>query len=338
MPGKTGAVTIVLEKFSGLGHKPFLVIGRAGMDIYPDPPGTRTEDVTHFFACLGGSSANIAVAIKRLGGEASLLTSVSDDAIGRFCLNELDRYGIDRTHVRSVAGEARNSLAVVESRVEDHQSVIYRNNAADFQMSKEDVAAPDYGDYCALITTGTVLAAEPSRSASFEAFDLARAAGLPLIFDVDYRPYSWPSMEEAAKVYSRAAGYCDVVIGNDDEFGVMAGGYDRGFAYAENLAKKGVSIVVYKMGEKGSVTFTSDGGKFETGIFRVDALKPTGAGDSFMGAFIASLSKGLAVEECVRNGSASAAIVVSKVGCAPAMPDMAELEAFIANHKAPPEG
>ena len=45
-----------------------------------------------------------------------------------------------------------------------------------------------------------LLAAEPSRSAAFRAFDLARAAGLPLIFDVDYRPYSWPSAQVAAEV------------------------------------------------------------------------------------------------------------------------------------------
>ena len=91
------------------------------------------------------------------------------------------------------AGEARNSLAVVETRVEDCQSVIYRNNAADFAMTAADVEAVDYAAFRRLITTGTVLAAEPSRSAAFRAFDLARAAGLPLIFDIDYRPYSWPS-------------------------------------------------------------------------------------------------------------------------------------------------
>ncbi|KRD26106.1 hypothetical protein ASE36_21375 [Rhizobium sp. Root274] len=101
----------------------FLVIGRAGMDLYADPPNTRSEDATQFSASLGGSSANIAVALARHGGSCSLVTCVSDDAVGRFCLNQLDHYGIDRRHVRAVGGEARNSLAVVETRIEDHQSV-----------------------------------------------------------------------------------------------------------------------------------------------------------------------------------------------------------------------
>lgn len=317
-----------------LSEKNFVIIGRAGMDLYPDPPGTKTEEATHFFSCLGGSSANIGVALTKLGAKADLVTCVSDDAIGRFALNELDKYGIGRGHVRSVAGEARNSLAVVETRVEDHQSVIYRNGAADFEMTKADVENVDYSKYSALITTGTVFAAEPSRSAAFRAFELAKQAGLPLIFDVDYRPYSWPSAEVAAEVYSRAGEMCDVIVGNDVEFGFMAGNVDKGLDKARSLVAGGALIAVYKMGEKGAVTITADG-EFETGIFRTNALKPTGAGDSFMGGFVSGLSDGLGTKDAVLQGSAAAAMVVARVGCAPAMPTRDELDAFVADHAGP---
>ena len=317
-----------------LSGRNFLVIGRAGMDLYADPPGTRTEAATRFTAALGGSSANIAVALTRQGCRAALVTCVSDDAVGRFCLNQLDAYGIDRTHVRPVAGEARNSLAVVETRIEDCQSVIYRNNAADFAMTVSDVEAVDYAAFSALITTGTVLAAEPSRSAAFRAFDLARAVGLPLIFDVDYRPYSWPSAAVASEVYSRAAALCGVIVGNDVEFGFMAGDPGKGLDKARSLIAAGARIVVYKMGEKGAVTITPEG-EFATGIFPTQALKPTGAGDSFLGAFIAALANGSPVREAVLRGSAAAAMVVARVGCAPAMPTTSELDAFLMQHPGP---
>ena len=317
-----------------LFDKPFVCIGRAGMDFYPDPPGTKTEEATHFFSCLGGSSANICVALNKQGGSSALVTCVSDDAIGRFCLNELDRYNIDRTHVRSVGGEFRNSLAVVESRIEDHQSVIYRNGAADFQMTSADVDAIDFSQYSALITTGTVLAAEPSRTAAFEAFEKARSAGLPLIFDIDYRPYSWPSTQDAAATYSKAGALCDIIIGNDVEFGFMAGDYDRGLDKARELASRDASIVVYKMGEKGAVTL-SGGDEIRTGIYPIEALKPTGAGDSFMGGFIAALAAGHDLETAVLRGSASASMVVSRVGCSTAMPTTEELELFLTEHPGP---
>lgn len=317
-----------------LGGRNFLVIGRAGMDLYADPPGTRIEEATRFTTALGGSSANIAVALTRQGCRAALVTCVSDDAVGRFCLTQLDAYGVDRTHVRAVAGEARNSLAVVETRIENCQSVIYRNNAADFAMTVADVKGIDYSSFSALITTGTVLAAEPSRSAAMRAFELARAAGLPLIFDVDYRPYSWPSAAVATEVYSRAAAMCDVIVGNDVEFGFMAGHPDRGLDKARRLIAEGAQIVVYKMGEKGAVTITPTK-EFATGIYQTQALKPTGAGDSFLGAFIAGLSGGLPVRDSVLRGSAAAAMVVARVGCAPAMPTSAELDAFLADHSGP---
>jgi 5-dehydro-2-deoxygluconokinase len=317
-----------------LARKSFLVIGRAGLDLYPDPPGTRTEDATCFVAALGGSSANISAALARQGMKAALLTRVSDDAVGRYCLNQLDHYGIDRTHVKPISGEWRNSVALAETRIKDHQSVIYRNGAADFQMDFADVEAVDYGRYGALITTGTVLAAEPSRSAAFRAFELARTAGVALVFDVDYRPYSWPSAQVAADTYSRAAALCDIIVGNDEEFGLMAVGYDKGLAKARSLLAAQAQIVVYKMGAKGAITMTRDT-ELATGIYLTQALKPTGAGDSFMGGLMAGLADGRTLRESVLRGSASAAMVVSRVGCAPAMPTTAELDAFLATQSEP---
>ena len=174
-----------------------------------------------------------------------------------------------------------------------------------------------------------MLAGEPSRSSTFRAFDRARDAGLPLVLDIDYRPYSWKSAEEASEVYSRAAAYCDVIIGNDDEFGFMAGGHDRGLDKARSLIAEGASIVVYKRGEKGSITITGDG-EFERGIYPVEALAPNGAGDAFMAGLMTSLVAGLDLPAAVDRGSAAAAITVSRVGCAEAIPTTSELDRFLA--------
>ena len=74
----------MMQLLEAIAQNNFLIIGRAGMDFYPDPPGTKTEDAAQFVSHLGGSSANIGVAICRHGGKASVVTRVSDDAIGRF--------------------------------------------------------------------------------------------------------------------------------------------------------------------------------------------------------------------------------------------------------------
>jgi 5-dehydro-2-deoxygluconokinase len=318
----------------GIRANNFVIVGRAGVDLFPHPPGTATEDAQVFHADLGGSSANIGAGIVKLGGKAALVTRVSDDSAGRFCVNKLAHYGIDSTYVTPVGGEYRNSLALYESRIEGHQSVIYRNGAADFQMDSADVNAVDYTKFGALITAGTVFAAEPSRSATFEAFALAKAAGLPIIFDVDYRPYSWPSAQVAADILSRAAAESDMIVGNDEEFGFMAGDITKGLAKARELAETTATIVVYKMGEKGAVTF-ANGQEIHTGIFRVDALKPTGAGDSFMAGLVTGLAADMPLKDAILRGSACASITVSKPGCAPAMPDVPTLSKFMADHSGP---
>ena len=312
----------------------FLVIGRAGMDLYADPVGERIESADRFVAHLGGSSANIAAAIVKHGGRASLLTCVSDDAVGRFCLEQLAQFGVDRSLIRKVAGEMRTSLAVAESTAEDNQCVIYRNDAADFAMNEDDVNAVDFSAFDAIVATGTAFAAEPSRSAALLAFSKAREAGLLSVFDIDHRPYSWPTSKEAEAMYSLVGSLSDIVVGNDHEFGVMAGETTGGLSRARELAGSRAQVVVYKMGERGSLTITRDE-EFRTGVFRVQALKPIGAGDGFMGGFLTALAAGHSLQDSVLRGSASAAIVVLRVGCAPAMPDRLDVERFLDDHPGP---
>jgi len=318
----------------GIRGNRFAVFGRAGMDMFAAPIGTKSELADTFQADLGGSSANICAGISKLNGHAALVTSVSDDAVGRFCINRLKHYGVDTKYVRKIEGEYRTSLAVYESCIEDFQNVLYRNGAADFQVTDSDVDAVTYTDFTAVVSAGTVFAAEPSRGATFRAFDNARAAGLPVIFDIDYRPYSWPSPKVAAKVLSRAGEESDLIVGNDEEFGFMAGGIEKGLDKARELASKPGRIVIYKMGEAGAITF-ADGDEVQTGIYPVTAVKPNGAGDSFMAGLLVSIADGYDLKAAVLRGSACASIVVSQAGCAPAMPTPSDLEDFLSRHPGP---
>lgn len=306
----------------------FVVLGRVGMDLYADPPGTKIEEATRYISAIGGSAGNIAVALARQGSQAALLSRVSADAVGRYCVSELVRYGVETKYVRAVGGEARNSLAVVETIPTNCQTVLYRNGAADFALNKADVADVDFTDVAALVVTGTALASEPSREATFAAMTGARAVGALVVLDIDYRAYSWPSASVAAAICLQAAKAADIIVGNDDEFGLLAGDYDQGMALAENLTRQAAQISIYKRGSQGSTTFTPDR-SFSSGIFAVTAQKPMGAGDGFMGGLLAGLAQGHDLETSVARGAATAAIIVAGIGCAPASPDTATLDQFI---------
>ena len=319
-----------MNLIDGIKGNKFVVFGRAGMDMFAEPIGTKSEFAENFRSDLGGSSANICAGLCKLGSEASLVTSVSDDAVGRFCVNRLNYYGVGTEYVKSVSGEFRTSLAIYESCIDNFQNVIYRNGAADFEVKPSEMDEVDYSQFTALITAGTVFAGQPSRDATFRAFENARAQGIPVIFDIDYRPYSWPSPQVASEVLSRAGEESDMIVGNDEEFGFMAGGMNKGLDKARDLASAGNRLVIYKMGEEGAITLYNNE-EIKTGIFPTEAIKPVGAGDSFMAGLLSSLASGYDLKNSVIRGSACASIVVSLPGCAPAMPDEDQLNNFINN-------
>ena len=308
-----------------------IVVGRAGMDLYPIPDGIETESAEQFAAEIGGSAGNIAVALSRQGYRAALLGPLSADPVGRFVRHHLARYDVDTSRCRAISGDCRTSLAICETRREDSETVFYRNSPADLQLSADDFDASFIGSAAILIVTGTALAAEPSRTAAFKALALAQGAGTFSILDVDHRPVSWPSREEAMRIYADAASRSNAVVGNDEEFAIIAGSEANALAAAAGLVKQGRRFVIFKRGSAGSVTITAER-TFETGIFPVQVKKPFGAGDAFLGNLVAALLGGRLLEAGVLRASAAAAYVVSRRGCAFAMPTAAQLDSFVQSH------
>ena len=179
-----------------------------------------------------------------------------------------------------------------------------------------------------LVVTGTALAAEPSRSATLRALRLARAEQTFSILDIDYRAVSWSSRDETTRVLAQAVRLCDAMVGNDEEFALLAGDLDGPRSAATAFAANGGHFAVLKRGDAGSITFTATA-TFETEIFAVEAKKPFGAGDAFLGTLVAGLRRGLTLQQGVGRASAAAAYVVARRGCAFAMPTTTQLDEFI---------
>lgn len=308
-----------------------IIMGRAGMDLYPLPDGTETEAARQFAAEIGGCAGNTAVALSRQGHAVALLGAFSDDPVGRFVRAHLARYAVDTSHCHTISGDYRTSLAICETRYPDSETVFYRNGAVDLQLSPDDFDPAFIGSAAVLIVTGTALAAEPSRTAAFQAIRMAQATRTFSILDIDHRPVSWRSEEEAAGIYTDAAGRCDAVIGNDEEFAIIGGARTEAFAAAAELVAKGRHFAIFKQGHAGSITVTPEH-HFRTGVFAVAVKKPFGAGDAFLGTLVAALLRGAALEPAVERASAAAAYVVSRRGCAFAMPTAAELDVFVKSH------
>ena len=267
-----------------LAGRAVLVVGRAGMDIYPVPDGTRIEHAESLVTDVGGSSGNIAVTIAKQRCRVMLMAAVSDDGVGRFVTRSLADYGVDTRYCHVTGGLERTSLALAESTTDSPDVVIYRNDAADLAITPAHADAVDMEAVGVIIITGTALSREPSRSACARLMDRARDAGCPIILDFDYRPQAWASLGEARRVLSAVARKVDMPVANDEEFDIVSGGDGRGLA--EELAANG-ALTLYKMGEGGCDILDREAAT-HVGIFRVKALKPFGSGDAFLGTITVS--------------------------------------------------
>lgn len=312
-----------------------IVLGRAGVDLYAREANTDIADISGFEKYVGGSAANIAVAINRLGANVGFIGCVADDSFGRYVQGYMTNQGINLDGMMVDSSGSRTSVAFTEMKASDCDVLIYRNNASDLTLKAEQINPEYINKSKTLVVTGTALSESPSREATLLAMQYARRAGTKVILDVDFRPKTWRTDVEASIYYGLAADLSDIVIGNREEFDMMetvlAPGNTNDDETAERFLKGNTEVVIIKAGSLGSRVYTQDGHKFEQGIYRVKANKPFGAGDSFAGALICTLLNGGTLEQGVSNGSAAAAINVSGTSCTEAMPTKEELESFIAN-------
>ncbi len=316
-----------------------ICLGRAGVDLYAREPDTAFSEVSGFDKFVGGSPANIAVAIAKQGGKAGFIGCVSDDGLGHYVCDYLHSQGIDLTGMKTTLGGARTSLAVTEIRAEQPEVVIYRNNAADLTLQPSDVDEAYIASAHILLISGTALCASPSREATLLAMEYARQNGTRVVLDMDYRAYSWESQEAPTIYYNIAASKSDVIIGNREEFDVLEylDNEKRSDAQiAQHYLRAPTQIVILKDGANGSTTYSTDK-TFQQGIFPVQVKKPFGAGDAFAGTLMLALVKQYTLEEAVAMGSAAAAINVARTSCSEAMPSADELAGFMAEHGYQPQ-
>ena len=313
-----------------------LCLGRAGMDLYARERNVDFADVTGFDKHVGGSPANVAVGMARLGARAGIVTKLSEDVVGGYVRRFLDDQGVDTRGVRFDGSGTRTSLALTEMRPDGCAVVIYRNDAADLALAPHDVDEGLVTDAHLLVVSGTALCREPSRSAARRAMRVAAEHDVRIVLDLDYRAYTWASVEEAGRVCGEAAMDAWMLVGNREEFAVLGLPEDLDSdAVAARCLAGATRVVAVKAGGEGATVFTAGGLRHVQPIDPVDAVKPFGAGDAWLAALLVGALEGRSLAECARRGAAAAAIVVAGEACSSSSPTRVELDAFIAARDQP---
>ncbi len=321
-------------------NRPIDVIpmGRVAIDFNPIDYFKTLVESDSFKKYVGGSPANIAVGLARLGKKVGFIGKVSDDRFGEYVTDFFDKEGIDTSHITKVNNGAKLGLTFTEILSPTESSILmYREGVADLMLACEDVDEEYIKKAKFLLISGTALCQSPSREACLKALALAKKVNTKVIFDIDYRPYNWKNNDEIAIYYSAVANLSDMIMGSREEFDLTESLIEKGrddITSAKYWIEKGNKIVIIKHGKLGSTAYTADGNKYSIKPFPVTALKSFGGGDGYGSAFIYGLLEGMDIMDCLELGSASASMLVSAHGCSLFMPIVDEVKKFIKDSKA----
>jgi len=312
-------------------------IGRIAIDFNPIDYFKTLVQSDSFKKYLGGSPANIAVGLARLGKKVGFIGAVSDDRFGDYVVEFFQNEGIDTSSIVRAKGGEKIGLTFTEILSPTESSILmYRDGIADLTIAPENVNKEYIKNAKLLLISGTALAKSPSREACLTALQYARNYNTKVLFDIDYRPYSWASEYEVALYYSLIAEKSDIIMGSRSEYDLMEQLIEKGRTdaqTAEYWLSKQAKIVVIKHGKQGSTAYTADGNNYSIKPFPVTALKSFGGGDGYGSAFIYALLQGKDIASALELGSASASMLVAAHGCSLFMPSLKEIEAFIVESK-----
>ena len=328
-----------------------ICLGRAAVDLYGQQVGGRLEDMQTFAKYLGGSSANLAAGLARLGRKSAMLARVGNEQMGRFVREQLAREGVDVSHVTTDPSRLTGLVILGIGNANDIPHIFFRERCADMGLCTEDIDDSFVASARMLAITGTHLSAEATRAAVAKAIAAAKKGGTRVVLDIDYRPVLWglatagegasrfAASQDVTNLLQRFLPDCDLIVGTEEEIAI-AGGHTDVLHALRAIRDVSEAAIVLKRGAMGCSIFESgpidslDAGIAAGGV-NVEVFNTVGAGDAFLAGYLCGVLEDLSPGRSAALGNACGALVVSRHGCTPAMPSRIELDSWLARREPP---
>ena len=303
-------------------------VGEILIDLTQSGPSSR--GIPQFDANPGGAPANLAVAAARLGASTAFVGKVGADSFGTFLKNTLMENHVD---VSAVVTDPENAttLAVVSLDITGERSFsFYRDPSADVNLRPEEIPAELLKGSRFLHFGSVRLSADPARCATLHAVKTAKEAGALISYDPNYRASLWPDEETAIAWMKAPLESVDILKVSDEELPLLTGTTDLE-AGSSQLSAKGIRLVLVTLGADGAYYRFGNAAGYIPGV-PCQVADTNGAGDTFLGAVLAQLSKtGLenltvsGLETILHFANKAASITTSRPGAIPAMPSYGEV-------------
>ena len=301
------------------------VLGDAVVDLIPDGEN-------HYLRCAGGAPANVAVGVSRLGVEAGFIGRVGNDPLGKFMQQTLQAEKVS-TEQMILDPKQRTSTVVVGLDEGERSFTFMVNPSADQFLEVNDLPNFQQGEW--LHCCSIALINDPSRSTTIEAIRRVKQAGGFVSFDPNLRESLWASLDEMKNVVNSVVAMADVLKFSEEELTLLTNTTNLEDATKAVTSLYPEKLIIITLGKDGAIYHLSGKSQIVAG----KALKPvdtTGAGDAFVSGLLAGLSQAsnwkesdAVLVDVIRKANASGALATTAKGAMSALPNKAELEAFL---------
>jgi sugar/nucleoside kinase (ribokinase family) len=287
-----------------------LCFGNLVVDTLAGPvPGELRWDATVWVDALeqqiGGNGASTCFALAVLGVPVRLVGFVGDDSFGKFVTDRLADAGVDVACIARLQTPTAASIALV--REDGARALVHRPGASSQAFAELPELTPELIAGCTVFHLANPFSMPNMRVHAAEAQRRAQEAGLFTTMDT-----GWDSRGEWMNVIAPSLPCTDLLFTNAEEAQFLTGCAEPDRA-AQALRKGGAKTVVVKLGAGGCLLADETGIAHVPG-FAVPALDTTGAGDCFVGGFVAALQRGFRNRDAARFANAVGALSVQRMG------------------------
>ena len=288
----------------------------------------------------GGAPCNVLAMLNRAGRKTAFIGKVGQDIFGNRLRAVLDEVGIDTSNLVSDA-DVRTTLAFVETFADgDRDFSFYRNPGADMMLGEEELHLELLAD-TRLFHFGTLsMTHEKVRRATKKAVAAAKENGALISFDPNLRPPLWKSLDDAKAQTAYGLSQCDILKISDNEIQWFTGEEDFDAGIRRLRSQYDIPLILLSMGREGSRAYYKDLCVEAAPFLQEETIETTGAGDTFGACCLHFvLEYGLdhldegKIAGMLRFANAAASIITTRKGALRVMPEMSEVEEFLAQRE-----
>ncbi len=296
-----------------------LSVGELLVDVIGTEIQNSILDTAAFERFQGGSPANMAANMARLGMSSAIVSCVGNDNLGIFLKNEVAKTGIDISHIAT--DESQPTSIVIVSRTQGTPDFIaYRT--ADRMIQSHHIPDNLLAESAIFHTTCFALSQDPAQSAIVDAAKRANNLGCRVSLDANYASQIWPDRKQAWETISAYCSHKALVKLSEDDAERIYGQKVSEEQVIQDFHAMGADLVCFTKGGDGStISYEKGIKKIYLVVKPIDVIDATGAGDAFWAGFLTALTEGKSVEICANAGGNLAALKLVTKGPLPAVVD-----------------